>query len=162
MGNQRAAIGLIIVAVGIVLLLGKLGFFGFMLSWLWPLLLLIPGLLFHWAYFSRMAPAAVLIPGGIMTTYSILFLICNTFGWGLMAYLWPVFPLGVAIGLYECYLFSQDKQGGIFIASMILGGISLILFFMTIMFTVGIYILAGLFILIGLYMLLSKSRTPWR
>jgi hypothetical protein len=161
MGNNRVGLGVLIVAIGVILLLGKLGFFGFMIGMLWPLMLLIPGLVFHWMYFSRMAPAGVLVPGGILTTYAIVFLLCSVFSWGLMKFLWPAFPFGVAVGLYEFYMFSHEKPRGVLIASMILGGVSLIFFSMTILFTIGIYVIAALFIIIGLYLLLNRKGSSW-
>jgi len=42
----------------------------------------------------------LLVPGGILLTCEILFYINIVSGRPLMGYLWPVLPLGVAIGLF--------------------------------------------------------------
>ncbi|KAF9118741.1 hypothetical protein BGX30_004340, partial [Mortierella sp. GBA39] len=60
-------LGLFIVIAGIVILLGKLGVFGFLGRTLWPLVLLIPGLVLHMLFFGNRARATVLVPGGILT-----------------------------------------------------------------------------------------------
>lgn len=76
-------LGIFIVAAGIVILLGKLGVFGFLGRALWPLVILIPGIVLHMLFFSRRASASVLVPAGILTVYGLLFGLCNIWGWGL-------------------------------------------------------------------------------
>ena len=158
MSSNRYSIGLILAAVGIILLLGKLGVFGFFWHVFWPIFVLAPGLLLHALYFSRTLPSAVLIPGGILVTISILFFLCTIFSWGLMAYLWPGFILAVAVGLYEFYLFDRHSPRGIFIAAVILAIAAGVLFGMTILFTVGIYFIALVLIAAGIYMALGRRR----
>ncbi|PYI54618.1 LiaF transmembrane domain-containing protein [Paenibacillus flagellatus] len=162
MSNNRYSVGLIIVAVGIVLLLGKLGVFGFFWGTFWPVFLLAPGLLFHALYFNRTLPSGVLIPGGILVTISILFFLCTLFGWGLMAYLWPGFIFAVAVGLYEFYLFDKHSPRGTLVAALVLAIVSGVLFGMTILFTVGIYFIALVLIAVGAYLIFfNKQRRPW-
>lgn len=157
MQRNQYSLGVIIIAVGIVIILGKLGIFSFAWKILWPLMLLAPGLLFHALFFTRIMPAAVLVPGGILTTYGLMFIFCNIFGWHSMVYLWPGFIFGVAVGLYEFYFF--DRQRPIFIASLILAIISGLFFSFTLLFTGGIYIIALILILIGAFMLLKRPNT---
>ena len=73
--RKDLALGIFIVVAGVVILLGKLGVFGFLGRTLWPLVLLLPGI-FAYHVFGRRATAAVLIPGGILTVYGLLFFIC--------------------------------------------------------------------------------------
>ncbi|WP_127582704.1 hypothetical protein [Paenibacillus koleovorans] len=160
MANNRYSIGLIIVALGIVLLLGKLGIIGFFWGLLWPVFILAPGVILHMLFFGRMLPSAVLIPGGILVTISILFLFCNVFGWSSMQYLWPVFPFSVAVGLYEYYLFDKHRPREAFTAALILAIISAFFFGLTLLFTVGIYLIAVVLI-IGGVVLLRRSRKLW-
>src|SRR5690554_3461193 len=98
MQANRMSIGIIIILLGIFILLGKLGVIAFVWSIFWPVFVLAPGILFHLFFFSRVMPAGVLIPGGILVTYSLMFFYCGLFGWHSMSYLWPGFILGVAIG----------------------------------------------------------------
>lgn len=158
MTNNRYSIGLIIVAVGVILLLGKLGVFGFFWEVFWPVFVLAPGLLLHALYFSRVLPSGVLIPGGILVTNSILFFLCTIFSWKLMAYLWPGFIFAVAVGLYEYYMFDKRSPRSTLVAAVTLAIISGILFGMTILFTIGIYFIALALIVVGAYILLNKRR----
>ncbi|MDF2658480.1 MAG: hypothetical protein K0Q94_1271 [Paenibacillus sp.] len=162
MSNNRYSVGLIIVAVGIVLLLGKLGVFGFFWEVFWPIFILAPGLLFHALYFSRVLPSGVLIPGGILTTISIIFFLCTIISWELIAYLWPAFILAPAVGLYEFYLFDKRSPRGVLLAAAILAVIAGLLFSMTILFTVGIYFIAIILIAVGGYLIFSNNkRRSW-
>lgn len=161
MDNNRFTIGLLIVIVGVVLLLGKLGVIGFLFGTFWPLLLLAAGLGLHWLFFAKNMPAALLIPGGILSTYAVMFLLCTVFTWKLMAFLWPGFIFGVAVGLYEYYLYDRYQPRPVLLTALILAGLSGVFFCMTLLFTIGIYVIAALFIAAGLYLLLGRSRSRW-
>ncbi|GIQ67990.1 hypothetical protein DUZ99_05255 [Xylanibacillus composti] len=158
MRNRQYSVGLLIILLGIVILLGKTGVFSFAIGMLWPLFVLVPGLLFHFFYFSRMMPSGVLIPGGILVTVSILFFICNFFGWHHMAWLWPGFILAVAIGLYEFYLFDNEHPKGVLTAAIILGVLAAVFFTFTVLFTSGIYFVAVALILVGAFMMFRRPR----
>jgi hypothetical protein len=159
MSNNRYAVGLIIVAAGIILLLGKLGVIEFLWSVFWPVLILIPGLILHALYFSRTLPSGVLVPGGILVTISVMFLLCTIFGWKLMAYLWPGFPLAVAIGLYEYYIFDRSSSRSVFVAALILAAVSAVLFGIVILSTGAIYVVALALIVAGALMIFGKRRS---
>lgn len=153
--------GLIIVAVGIVLLLGKLGIFGFFWGLLWPVFILAIGVLLHMLFFGRMLPSGVLIPAGILITISLIFFFCNIFGWAAMEYLWPGFIFAVAVGLYEFYLFDKDKPRGAFTAAVILAVVAALFFGLTLLFTVGIYFIALVLIIGGAVMFMKPRRRSW-
>lgn len=159
MRTNRLSIGVIIIILGVVILLGKLGVFTFVWNIFWPIFLLAPGLLLHLMYFTRALPAGVLVPGGILVTYSLMFFYCGIFGWSSMTYLWPGFLLGVAIGLYEYFLFSDVKPRGALIASLIVGTISIIMFGFTLMSTGAIYVIAIALILIGVFLIMRRPST---
>jgi len=158
MRSNRLSLGVIIILLGIFILLGKLGVITFVWNVFWPILILAAGLLLHMFYFSRTLPAAALIPGGLLVTYSLMFLYCTIFGWGAMSYLWPGFIFGVAVGLYEYYMFSDDKPRGALIASLIVGSVSIVFFGFTLIRTNAIYVIAAALILIGLFMILRRPR----
>lgn len=159
MSRNNYSIGIVLIGIAVILLIGKLGVFHFLGYMLWPVFVLVLGLLFHFLYFNRVLPAGVLVPGGILTTYSLMFFFCNIFGWGAMGYLWPGFIFGIAVGLYELYMFDQQSDRGVLTASLILGIIAAALFAMMIVVQVGIYLLAVLLVLAGVYMIYGKPKT---
>jgi hypothetical protein len=150
--------GLAIIVVGIFLLLGKVGIFDFVGSMIWPIFVLLPGLFFHFLFFSKGVPSGILVPGGILTFYSFMFFYCNVFGWDSMSYLWPGFIMGVAIGLFETYYFDPHKPKAAFIGSAILSMISAIFFCFTLLMTSGIYIIAFALIVIGVSMIRRRPN----
>jgi len=158
MKRNSYASGLAIIAVGVFLLLAKFGIFGFVGSHLWPIFVLLPSLFFHVLYFARGAHSGVLVPGGILLTYSLMFFYCNFFGWGAMAYLWPGYILGVAVGLFESYYFDPNKPRGVLIASGVLATIAAVFFGFTLLFTQGVYLIAIILILIGAAMIYRRPR----
>ncbi|WP_440111120.1 hypothetical protein [Paenibacillus sp. QZ-Y1] len=157
MRNEKA-IGIFIVAAGIIILLGKLGVFGFIGRNFWPLLILLPGIALHALYYARISPAWSLVPAGMLTVYGIVFGITNTWGVGLMGRLWPAFLLGIAIGLLEYGLAERRRPEFVMPAALILGVVSIILFGFTLLYTGIIYVLAVLLILGGIWILLGRGR----
>src|SRR4051794_26635383 len=120
MAKNNYSIGLILIVLAVVLILGKLGVIGFLGNLFWPIFVLLPGAVFHLLYFGRIFPVGVLVPGGMLITYSLMFFYCNIFGWSSMGYLWPGFIFGVAVGLYELYVFSRSSARGTFTAAFVL------------------------------------------
>lgn len=161
--NNKLTTGILILAAGVFILLGKLGVFSFLGKTLWPLILLIPGIVLHLWYFWRKGPAELLLPGGILTVYSILFFIVNFWGWHTFTYTWPGLLLGIAIGLYEYDYFSTVRSNGVLIAAVILGIISIVLFGFTLFSLALIYVVAGALIIGGAWLIMGrgKSRRSW-
>ncbi|WP_276355956.1 hypothetical protein [Cohnella caldifontis] len=158
MNKQSAAVGVLVLAAGLVILLGKLGVFAFIGNVFWPLFILIPGVLLHVLYFGRMVPSVALVPAGILTVVSVILLIGNWFGWNLMKYLWPFFLFAVAVGLYEYYIFGYSRSQMVWTASVGLAAISIILFGMTLLWTWGVYLLAAVLIAFGAWLVLRRPR----
>lgn len=159
MARNSYTIGILLIGIAVILLLGKLGVIHFIASFFWPLVLLIPGLVFHMLFFKRTLPSGVLVPGGILTTYALMFFYCNLFGWSAMSYLWPGFILGVAIGLYELHLFDRNTDRGVWIAAMILGIISAVFFAITLLFKLGVYVIAIVLVLAGAALIFRRPRS---
>jgi hypothetical protein len=160
MSRNQYSVGILILVAGVIILLGKLGVFSFIGSVFWPLFILVPGVLLHVLFFGRMLPAFVLIPGGILSTYALLFQFCSIAGWGLMSYLWPVFILGVAVGMYEFYLFDLSKPRGAQIAALVLAIIAGVCFALMLLWGWGIYIVALALIALGAWMVFGR-RYRW-
>ncbi|MBT2761670.1 MULTISPECIES: hypothetical protein [Paenibacillus] len=157
--RKDLALGIFIVVAGVVILLGKLGVFGFLGRTLWPLVLLLPGIFLHIMFFGRRASAAILIPGGILTVYGLLFFICNIGGWGLMTSLWPVLILGVAVGLYEYYLYESPRPGAALPVALGLTVLSVLIFIFTWLETGAFYIIALILIAAGIWMIFGRNRS---
>jgi len=156
--RQSAAIGIGVVAVGIIILLGKLGVFAFLGAMFWPLFVLIPGVLLHVLYFGRMVPSVALVPAGILTVVSVVLMIGNWFNWGLLKYLWPLFPFAIAVGLYEYYIFGYSRPKQLWLASMGLAGFALLSFAMMLLWTWGIYLLAIALIGVGAWLVVRRPK----
>ncbi|MTI67074.1 MAG: hypothetical protein FH753_10830 [Firmicutes bacterium] len=148
--------GIIIILLGVFFLLTNLGIIDVEFYNIWPLLLLLPGIIFELSYFVSRKNPGLLVPGGILTTYGLLFYINIRYGWYWLSYLWPLFLLGVAIGLFQLYIFGErDKE--LLIPVGILGGLSaffLLNAFYILDFTL---IISIALIIIGLIIILRKK-----
>jgi len=150
--------GLFLLCIGVLLILANFGVIEIVWDNLWPLFLLIPGILFELSYFIYQKDAGLLVPGGILITYGLLFLFNVMYGWHLMEDLWPIFPLGVAIGLFQLFLFG-GREKGLLIPVGILGAISLFFLINNLLF-VDFRLLAGiLLVVIGIWVIFKKSKS---
>ena len=149
--------GLFLLFIGVLLILANFGVVKIVWENLWPLFLLIPGIIFELGYFIYRKDAGLLVPGGILITYGLLFLANVICGWHLMEDLWPIFPLGVAIGLLQLYLFGV-REKGLLIPIGILGAISLV-FLVNNLFFVDFGLLVGIvLVVIGIWVIFKKVK----
>lgn len=169
MRNTGKVLGGILICLGILFLLHNFGLFdfwsifGFIVSRLWAsLFIILPGLLFHWKFFSgsRRDPG-VLVPGGILLVIGIILQINSLFGgWGIT---WPFYIFSVAFGLFELYCFG-NREKGLLIPIGILGGLSAV-FFMSFSlreilgFDAGPYAIPVVLIVIGLLVLAGGKKS---
>ncbi len=150
--------GLFLLFIGVLLILANFGVIEIVWENLWPLFLLVLGILFELSYFIYRRDAGLLVPGGILITYGILFLVNVMYGWHLMEDLWPIFPLGVAIGLFQLYLFGV-REKGLLIPIGILGAISLF-FLVNNLFFVDFGLLVGIvLVVIGIWVIFKKVKS---
>ena len=77
-----------------------------------------------------------------------------------MRYLWPVFILGVAIGLYEYFLFDMSKPRGAQVAAMVLAVVALAFFGMMLLWNGGVYFIAVALIALGAWLAFGR-RHRW-
>jgi len=149
--------GLFLLFIGVLLILANFGVIEIVWENLWPLFLLIPGILFELSYFIYRKDAGLLVPGGILITYGLLFLVNVIYGWHLMEDLWPIFPLGVAIGLLQLYLFGV-REKGLLIPIGILGIVSLFFLFNNLFF-INFGLLTGIVLLVvGIWIIFKKAK----
>lgn len=124
---------------------------------LWPFFLLIPGILFEVSYFIFRKDAGLLVPGGILITYGLLFFMNSLYGWQMMEKLWPIFPLGVAIGLFQLYFFG-NREKELLIPIGILTGVSLF-FIINNFISINFGLLVGsILIVAGLWIIVKKVK----
>jgi len=149
--------GLFLLIIGIILILANFRVINIVWENLWPIFLLVPGILFELGYFIFRKDAGLLVPGGILITYGVLFSVNVVYGWHLMGDLWPIFPLGVAIGLFQLYLFG-GREKGLLIPVGILGAISLFFLVNNLIF-VDFKLLVGIvMVIIGIWVIFKKTK----
>ncbi|NSW91163.1 MAG: hypothetical protein HPY74_10940 [Firmicutes bacterium] len=150
----NAVFGTILVILGTALLLRNFDIITLDLSigkfWA-TYFLIIPGTIFHIAFFSGdKKDPGLLVPGGILLGVGIVNQVSTLYG--LWHILWPGFILAVALGLFELYWFgSREKE--LLIPVGILGSISLIFFVQTLdkvlIFGLKKYIIPVILIVLG-------------
>jgi len=110
--KSNQTLGGILILVGLAGLLGHFfDFHIFSMARLWPLFILVPGLAFEYGYFSKRQAPGLLVPGGILMTLGIVFLIQTYTNWVFAGYMWPFYILAPAIGLFQFYLFGGHNRG---------------------------------------------------
>ncbi|MCK8061349.1 MULTISPECIES: LiaI-LiaF-like domain-containing protein [unclassified Fusibacter] len=161
MKDRKSLIGIALIVFGMFFMLNEINLFHFGWGTLWPLFLLVPGIMFEYAHFVKRANPGVLVPGGILTTYSIIFFINGFLGYHLMEYMWPFFLIGPAFGLFQLYWFG-GKEKALFWVSFGLATASILMFMITISATVFKYIVPGIIIFIGVKLLTDAGKPKKR
>jgi hypothetical protein len=155
--------GILLVIIGVLAIANR--YFDlriFSMSTFWPLFVLIPGLIFETSYFATRRNPGLLVPGGILTTIGLLFFFETFTWWHFSEYTWPVYPLAVAIGLFQLYLFT-GRNRGLLVPVFILTTVSLIAFLSMFFHNVFGWLNSGyiapiIFILIGLFIIVGGSK----
>lgn len=159
MKKSNMTLGGVLIVFGLVALLNNLGLINYQISiWkFWPLFLLIPGLVFENEYFSKGGNAGLLVPGGILTTYGLLFMYCSFVSYSVLAYLWPVFIGGVGIGLFQLYYFGEKERALFYVSSAFIG-FAAVSSFLSILNIRGNYVLPVILISVGALILFSPHK----
>jgi hypothetical protein len=109
--NKNFILGFILILVGGFLLVQKLlGIDISVWNFIWPLFLLIPGILMQAKYFSAGNSSNNYLLAGILVTFGLVFLINNITNGVYSNFLSFGYPLGIGIGFLENYTFSQRKS----------------------------------------------------
>jgi hypothetical protein len=149
MQGNRYAFGIIAMTAGLIILLGKLGFFSFF----WPLFLLAIGIGLQMSVNRGVLTSRYLVVSGIFISYAIVFMFCNIAGWHQLGWLWPVLFFGVAVGLYNYYLNSNSRSTTALYGSIALTVISGVFFLLSMLFHSGVYFIAIVMIVLGGYVI---------
>lgn len=166
---DRRVVGIILIFLGLLFLLSNFNILPneivIDMSTMWPLFILIPGILLEKSYFDRKKDPRLLVPGGILIVVGLLFFFEIFTNWIYMQYTWPIFILAVAFGLFQLYIFGK-RESILLIPIIILTTVAVISIlamvyerFLT--FIGPEIIIAVVLILIGLIILIqsfSKSR----
>lgn len=161
MKKQNALFGISLIFIGSTLLADQIYDITFLsFSNLLPIFILIPGILLEISFFSLKKEPAVLVLGGIFTTTGLFFIFKNSISWKYSTEHWPIYTLGLAIGLLQYYLFSK-KNKSLLLLIFLLAFISIFSF--TIIFLGNTYtwltyglLLPCLIIIIGIYVFLKN------
>ncbi|WHH57359.1 hypothetical protein [Petroclostridium sp. X23] len=161
--NNGPVIGVILMLLGILLFFydGKVDMSAWkVVVWVIPIALLTSGILLHILYFTRpYRNRSMLVPGGILITYSIVGFICTSNrSWDLAFTLWPLFPVGIAVGFIE-YSLSRRNKNNVFIPLLMLIVVSVIFVFVNLnVFTNSNIISAALFIIGFIFIIKNKRK----
>lgn len=123
MKNSHSALGVLLLVIGSVMLLNNTNIFTFNMELLWPLFMIIPGVVYHLSYFNGKSKhnPTVLVPGAILLIYGVYFLFSIITHWKFSGVLWPIFPMAVGIGFYEMYYFGGKRKGHMTTAIILVG-----------------------------------------
>lgn len=125
MNKGNSIIGVILITIGALFLVDKYTTLNFMnMTMLWPLFVLIPGLMFEIGYFTKRDNPGLLVPGGILTVIGATFFVSTVTNWQFSIYMWPMYLIAVAFGLFQLYWFGK-KEKALLIPIGILSFISL-------------------------------------
>ncbi|TLS50366.1 hypothetical protein FE782_20275 [Paenibacillus antri] len=156
MKNRTLPLGIAIIAAGIFIALGKLGFFQALGAWFWPLLPLAAGGLLLWAVWTRRLPSAAYVPAAFLVGASIAFLLCAWFGWHWMKALWPLLPLSLAAG---AYLFAEaERIPPLRSLSLGVGAASLLALLVTLLVFVNGFVVALVLIVAGVAVIARRPN----
>ncbi|MCR4402782.1 MAG: hypothetical protein NUW12_08350 [Firmicutes bacterium] len=152
----RILLGVVVALIGLWLLLYNLDVVSSVPWFWWPLAPLGLGAILHWMAFAEKGAEGLFIPGGFLTTVGALFLACQFFGWDILEYLWPVFPLAVGVGFLETYLFGGRRVEFLIPAVPTLGA-GVVGLSATLGREIGRWLLPAAIIVIGFLMLLAPG-----
>ena len=156
--------GLFLVVVGGLLLANNLGeWHMFSMERLWPIFVLISGLVFELGYFSRDRNTGFLVPGGILTIMGLLFFFETFTDWQFAAFTWPIYPLAVAIGLFQLYIFSGRPRAllaPVFILTAVTGVAIATMFINTIQQWINLGLVFPILLVLAGLLLILRSSGP--
>lgn len=128
----------------------------------WPMIVLMVGVVFELVYFVSLKAPGFLVPGGILTTYGLLFFFEVATDWSFAQYTWPAYIIGVAVGLFQLYLFA-GRPKGLLTAVAILAAIALtsliVIIFRIFLSTVDLgLVIPALLVFVGLVLVLGRGK----
>jgi len=128
----------------------------------WPMIILLVGVAFELAYYVSLKAPGFLVPGGILTTYGFLFFFEAATNFRFAEYTWPVYLIGVAVGLFQLYMHT-GRPKGLLIAVSIISGVAvltyIVMLFRIFLSTVDFgMVIPAILIVVGALLVLGKRR----
>ncbi|HFE64031.1 MAG TPA: hypothetical protein ENK14_06385 [Caldithrix sp.] len=158
-GESRSLIwGILLIIVGLLFLGNNLDWFYLDWETMWPLLMIIGGVLFWIGWLANRKETGLLMPGTILLAYGLLFEYCVLFGWYWMDEYWPVFLLGPGLGFLFMY-FLGNREKGLLIPAGVLIVLSLLFWSGR---DLSRFLWPLLLVGIGVYLLLGVRRAKER
>lgn len=156
--NLKVVFGLLLIALGAIGILETYDVVSFSFFSIWTYVLLGLGIIFEVAYFSgERKTGGLLIAGGILIVIGGMFVAASLISWHMMADIWPLIILAPGFGLLQAHVIHK-KDRGMLTASLILIGIS-VMFFNVTLFGLDSYILISIvLILLGAYMVFKPNK----
>jgi hypothetical protein len=159
--NDKRMLGLILVSLGLLVLLNRPLLLVIGPRLLWPLILIIPGLIFELAYFKTGQNPGLLVPGGVLLVIGSIFMTAGIAGYGIIAKIWPLFIMAPAVGLFQLYWF-DEKEKALFWVAFGLGSLSLLFLTFTLLPLFVKFLIPGLLILAGFQMITGKGTSSFK
>jgi len=99
--ESRPVLAMGLIGLGVLVFIGQLTGFGGMIGSLWPLFVMVPGLIFlYFAYTGDKKTAGLAVPGTVITGTGLILFYQNLTGhWESWAYIWTLYPLFVGLAL---------------------------------------------------------------
>ncbi len=111
MKKRNSLFGIFLIFIGSVLLADQIYNINFLsFSNFWPLFILVPGILLEVSFFILKKEPSILVLGGLLTTTGLLFIFETSTNWQYSTETWPIYTFGLAIGLFQYYLFSKKNK----------------------------------------------------
>lgn len=156
MSRKEPFIGLIILAAGLFILLGKWGFFAYLGGTLWPLIICLVGILLYVLVRVRILPPVAFVPAGTLFVYGVLFMLSHWISWDLFRYLWPFLLLGLSFGLFGYCRLDPYASRAAWQGAIGLGALGVIMLLFTLLIGISVYVIAIVLILIGATLVFSS------
>lgn len=158
--NRNITIGIILIIIGIALIIQRTIGINFW-NYIWPFSLIVLSIGIHYKFLRDKDNSNILVIGGILLIYGVLFLFNNITNGVYYSKTNFVYPLGIGIGFIESFIFGNNKKNLIPAIIFILLSIHMFLkevFPQIYSLRIRDYLLPGFLIIFGVYILFKNRR----
>ncbi|QCX34547.1 hypothetical protein FDN13_13020 [Caloramator sp. E03] len=158
--SRNIAAGIFLITIGIVLIIQRT--VGINLwNYIWPFSLIVVGIGIHYKFFHDKNDSNILVIGGILLTYGLLFLFNNITNGAYNSKTNFVYFLGIGIGFIESFIFGDNNKN--LIPAIIFISISIYFLLKQVfpqIYSIRIrdYLIPGFLIIFGVYILFKNRR----
>lgn len=158
--NKSITTGIILIIIGIVLIIQRTIGIN-LLNYIWPFSLILLSIGIHYKFLCDKNNSNILVIGGILFTYGVLFLFNNITNGAYYSKTNFVYILGIGIGFIESFIFGDNKKNLMPAIIFILLSIHMFLkevFPQIYSLRIKDYLLPGFLIIFGVYILFKNRR----